>query len=226
MVYRTSRLIGAAAIALALLRLMAVVSPTETGAPWQLVVGAAALLAAGVTWAALAYRAPGLASDPGERRRSGHHGHQGGGTGHGIHGGLPRGGHPRSTSPRADRRRRPGPIRRSAAGARGRAGGASGLLFWVMGALLVWATAVRRPLLGLVPPLLLGLQLATVDRLPAQPLWIVSRGASSSLPPWPPWRTMSARRLRSAATADRPIGASRGPGHPGRLHRVARRRRA
>ena len=156
-VYRTSRLIGAAAIALALLRLMAVVSPTETGAPWQVVIGAAALLAAGVTWAALGIPSSGLAPDPGECRRSGRHGHQGGGTAHGTDGGPPRSGHRRSSSPRAHRRRRPGPIRRPAAGARGRAGGTSGGALLGDGGFagLGYGGAAPAPRTG--PPLLLGL---------------------------------------------------------------------
>ncbi|HEX2368086.1 MAG TPA: DUF3488 and transglutaminase-like domain-containing protein [Acidimicrobiia bacterium] len=172
MVYRTSRLIGAAAIALALLRLMAVVSPTETGAPWQVVVGAAALLAAGLTWAALAYRAPAwlliLANAAGlavmvTRVAA---------PDTAIMGVLPGADTPAALLPEltvaVDLARFAGPPLVPVAGLVA----LLVVLFWVMGGLLVWATAVRRPLLGVVPPLLLGLQLATVDRLPAQPLWI------------------------------------------------------
>ena len=174
MVYRTSRLIGAVAIALALLRLMAVVSPTETGAPWQLVVGTAALLAAGVTWAAMAYRAPGwvvllanvaalammitrvAAPDTA------------------VLGVFPGAETPAALLPELtvaiELARFAGPPLVPVAGLVA----LLVLLFWTMGALLVWATAVRRPLLGLVPPLLVGLQLATVDRFPASPIWIVA----------------------------------------------------
>jgi transglutaminase-like putative cysteine protease len=174
MVYRTSRLIGSAAIALALVRLMAVVRPTETGAPWQIVLGAAALLAAGVTWAALAYRAPawlvilgnavGLAimitrvAAPQTA----------------LLGVFPGADTPAALLPEltvaVELARFAGPPLVPVAGLVA----LLVVLFWVMGVLLVWATAVRRPLLGLVPPLLLGLQLATVDRLPARPMWIAA----------------------------------------------------
>ncbi len=174
MVYRTSRLIGAVAIALALLRLMAVVSPTETGAPWQLVVGTAALLAAGITWAAMAYRSPAwvviLANAAGlaimvTRVAA---------PDTAVLGIFPGSDTPAALLPEltvaVELARFAGPPLVPVAGLVA----LLVVLFWVMGALLVWGTAVRRPLLGLVPPLLLGLQLATVDRLPARPIWIVA----------------------------------------------------
>ncbi len=56
MVYRYSWLAGLAGIALVLARLDALVQPTAEGAPWQLVVVAATLLGAVITWTAVTYR--------------------------------------------------------------------------------------------------------------------------------------------------------------------------
>ena len=115
-----------------------------------------------------------LATDPGQRRRSGRHDHQSGGTGHGNLGVLPGAETPAALLPELtvaiELARFAGPPLVPVAGLVA----LLVLLFWTMGALLVWATAVRRPLLGLVPPLLVGLQLATVDRFPASPIWIVA----------------------------------------------------
>jgi transglutaminase-like putative cysteine protease len=58
MVYRFSWIAGIAAIALAFWQLSSVLRDSVVGTPWQIAILAATLLGAGITWAAIAYRAP------------------------------------------------------------------------------------------------------------------------------------------------------------------------
>ena len=59
MVYRLSWVAGAGGILLALLRLESLLRPTAEGVPWQIVLLAAAILGAAITWAGTAYRLDG-----------------------------------------------------------------------------------------------------------------------------------------------------------------------
>lgn len=58
MVYRFSWIAGIAAIGLALWELSSLMRDSVTGTPWQMAIPIAALLGAGITWTAIAYRAP------------------------------------------------------------------------------------------------------------------------------------------------------------------------
>jgi transglutaminase-like putative cysteine protease len=174
MVYRLSRLIGAAAIGLALIRLGSVIQPSEAGTPWQFVVLGAAVLGGGITWLAVAYRAPAwlvivanaiglalLVTRAGAPETA-------------LFGLLPSGATFQATSAELSVGME---LVRYASPPLVPVAGVVVLLvvvFWIMGALLVWATSVGRPLLGLVPPILLGLQLATVDRNPTQTVWLIA----------------------------------------------------
>lgn len=57
MVYRFSWIAGIAAIGLAFWELSSLLRDSETGTPWQVAILIAALLGAGITWTAIAYRA-------------------------------------------------------------------------------------------------------------------------------------------------------------------------
>ncbi|GMQ93084.1 MAG: DUF3488 and transglutaminase-like domain-containing protein [Acidimicrobiia bacterium] len=58
MVYRFSWIAGITAMGLAFWELSSVMRDSVTGTPWQVAILAAALLGAGITWTAIAYRAP------------------------------------------------------------------------------------------------------------------------------------------------------------------------
>ncbi|MEN8042127.1 MAG: hypothetical protein ABFR95_11550, partial [Actinomycetota bacterium] len=58
MVYRFSWIAGVAALGLAFWELSTLLRDSATGTPWQVAIIVAALLGAGITWTAIAYRAP------------------------------------------------------------------------------------------------------------------------------------------------------------------------
>ncbi len=171
MVYRYSWVAGAAGLALALVRLQDLVQTSSSGAPWQLVVIAGAVLGAIITWTALAYRvntalvalinAVALVftsvriAVPDTTAFL-----------------LPTG--ESITALRAEMGYAVDVIRSGVAPVIP----ASGLVvvitavFWGLGALLVWGLRTGRPFAALAPPVLLYLQLATADRGPsAGVLW-------------------------------------------------------
>lgn len=47
------------------------------------------------------------------------------------------------------------------------------LAFWIFGALGTWGLTSRRPAWALLPPLMLSLQLATIDRIPSPRSWMI-----------------------------------------------------
>ena len=55
------------------------------------------------------------------------------------------------------------------------------LAFWILGALGVWGLTARRPAWALLPPLMLSLQLATIDRIPTPRLWMLTFAALVAL---------------------------------------------
>jgi transglutaminase-like putative cysteine protease len=165
MVYRYSWLAGVAAIALAFWRLSRLLEPAG-GMPWQVVVTAALVVGGVVTWAGLAYRlkagwialvnlilfviAAGryIAPETGwwvlpntetAGVLSAEIQRAGGLIRHGIEPVAPI----------------PGLVLVLAG------------LFWVLGALLVFGLLRGRPYLGLIPPLVVGLQLMTIERAPS-----------------------------------------------------------
>ncbi len=174
MVYRLSRLILLASVAFAILRLGNLLRPAESGPPWQLVLVAAFLMGSAITWlvvnarlttmsyytanllgyilAALRIMAPGTLT-------------------FGI---IP------SSATRqvlldelafAVELIRFGstpvlPVRGLIA--------VIALAFWIFGALGTWGLTSRRPAWALLPPLMLSLQLATIDRVPSPQAWTIT----------------------------------------------------
>lgn len=168
MVYRFSRLILLLSVAFAVLRLGSLLRPAESGPPWQLVLGAAFLMGSAITWlvvnarltsmsyftanllgyvlASLRIMAPTTL----------------------MFGILPTGATREVLIDELDfaiELIRFGstpvlPVRGLIA--------VIALAFWIFGALGTWGLASRRPAWALLPPLMLGLQLATIDRLPSR----------------------------------------------------------
>lgn len=163
MVYRYSWLAGLAALAFAFSGLSGLLRPTATGTRWQLIVIAALVLGATITWTTLTYRAhPVLV------------------TGFNLvamilavariaapettHGLLPTGDTLRAVGSELDRalslirtgiepvQPLPGIVIIVA------------VVFWVAGTLLAWGLMRGHPYVALVPPLVLALQFATMDR--------------------------------------------------------------
>jgi transglutaminase-like putative cysteine protease len=163
MVYRRSWLAGLAAVGFAFSGLSGLLRPTATGTSWQLIVIAALVLGATITWTTLTYRAHpvlvagfnlvamGLAvariAAPETTR-----------------GLLPTGETLRSLGAELDRalsvirtgiepvQPLPGIVIIVA------------IVFWVTGALLAWGLMRGHPYVALIPPLVLALQFATMDR--------------------------------------------------------------
>ncbi len=173
MVYRYSWVAAVGGIALALVRLQDLVQSSSTGAPWQFVVVAAAVLGGIITWTALAYRLNAVLvvlinaaallftsmriAVPDTTAFL-----------------LPTGGS--FTALRAELGYAVDVIRSGVAPVIP----ASGLVvviaavFWGLGALAVWGLRSGRPFVALTPPVLLYLQLATADRGSfAGPVWAV-----------------------------------------------------
>ncbi len=55
------------------------------------------------------------------------------------------------------------------------------LAFWIFGALGTWGLTSRRPAWALLPPLMLSLQLATIDRVPSPRSWTIAFAALVAL---------------------------------------------
>lgn len=168
MVYRFSRLILLLSVAFAVLRLGNLLRPAESGPPWQLVLGAAFLMGSAITWlvvnarltsmsyftanllgyvlASLRIMAPNTL----------------------MLGVIPTGATRGVLIDELDfaiELIRFGstpvlPVRGLIA--------VIALAFWIFGALGTWGLASRRPAWALLPPLMLSLQLATIDRLPSR----------------------------------------------------------
>ncbi|MDH3308778.1 MAG: DUF3488 domain-containing protein, partial [Acidimicrobiia bacterium] len=171
--YRLSRLVGVLAVIFALTRLGRLLRPVESGPPWQLVLLAAFALGAVLTWVMLTYRSGAVALVAGN-----------------IVGFLfatIRIAAPTTTRfgiiPTADT----GAVLSEELGFAVeliRFGSAPvlpvrglvlviAIVFWVLGALLVWGLGTGRPGIALLPPLLFHLQLATIDRVPSPTWWVV-----------------------------------------------------
>jgi hypothetical protein len=165
MVYRVSWIAGIAGIGLALLRMERLLLASVEGLPWQIVVGAAALLGAALTWAGVAYRLGGrsiialnavgmiLASFRIAVPT----------TTWGIFPTLESLGTMRIELDYARE-----VIRASVAPVLASAGlvAIAAMVFWAIGALLVWGLTRDHPYVAVLPPLIAYLQFATMDRVP------------------------------------------------------------
>ncbi|MGH8874470.1 MAG: hypothetical protein ACRDVM_04355, partial [Acidimicrobiia bacterium] len=197
MVGRLGWIAGFGSLALGLLRLRQLLRPGEGGLSWELVVVAAALLGAVVTWAADAYRLPSwltLALN---------------GAGIGLTllrvavsdslalGIVPTG----DTWAGAGRelgfaleviRFGSAPVIPAAGLVAILAG-----VFWGLSSLVAWGLLVGRPVAGLAPPFFFYLQLATIDRRPIHPVWTAALliAVAASLMAW--------------AAVDHPAGSGR-----------------
>ncbi len=171
MAYRYSWIAGGAAVLLALLRLGRLLQPIEEGPPWQLALLAGALLGAVITWTAVSYRVGTLgtvllnlgglvlaafrlaAADTL------------------VLGFLPS----LDTFPTliTELGWATDLIRFGAAPVFPAAGLILILtvIFWLLGTLLAWGLLSSHPTLGLLPPLLFYLQVATIDRVPPRIGW-------------------------------------------------------
>ncbi len=173
MVYRASWLAGIFALGLTVVRINELLRPTRTGAPWQLVVIAATLLGAVLTWTLLAFRV-----------------------------GLPWVALANAAALliTVSRIAAPDttflifPTRASLSGLWSEVTFASDLVrsatppvipftglvvvvaatMWMLGAVLVAGLSTGRPYVALLPPLAFYLQLATLDRQPASSRWTVA----------------------------------------------------
>ena len=173
MVYRLSWLAGTAAILLALGRLNGLLHPSVEGVPWQIVLLAAAVLGATITWTALAYRlsvAIVAAINVGALLITGL----------------------RVAAPetmwlivptwssferiQADLSYAGDVVQGSVAPVIPATGIVVALLtiFWALGALMVWGLQKGHPFVALVPPLGFYLQLATIERGGAAIGWLVT----------------------------------------------------
>ncbi len=171
MAYRFSWLAGAVAILLALARMQRLLRAIEDGPPWQLALLAGALLGAVITWTAVSYRVGWL------------------GTLFLNLGGLVLAAFRLGAAdtlvigilPSLDTFPTIGTelkyaielIRFGAAPVFPAAGLILVLtvVFWILGALLAWGLLSSHPTLGLLPPLLFYLQIATIDRIPPRIGW-------------------------------------------------------
>jgi transglutaminase-like putative cysteine protease len=171
MVYRYSWLAGIAAVAFALWRLAQLLEPTSIGLPWQVVVGAGLAIGAVVTWAGVTYRLKAgwivlinlvLFLIAAGRYGAPH-------TGRWI---FPNGDTVATLS--AELERATGLIRHGLEPV----DPITGLviivtgLFWALAAVLVYGLLRDRPYLALLPPLVVGLQLLTIERRPSSNLEI------------------------------------------------------
>lgn len=162
MVYRHSWLAGAAALVFAFSGLSGLLRPTATGTKWQLVVIATLVLGATITWTALNYRAHPIAVVTINVI--------------GIAGAAIRIAAPETTgiipnsetlvALREQLERAFSLIRTGIEPVQPLPGIVIivALVFWVTGVLLTWGLMRGHPYLALVPPLVLGLQFATMDR--------------------------------------------------------------
>ncbi|MFQ5966794.1 MAG: transglutaminaseTgpA domain-containing protein [Acidimicrobiia bacterium] len=172
--YRFAFLAGAAAIGLALLRLDRLVADAETGLPWTFALLAAAMLGALITWIALSYRI-GAAGIVGANLlffslaavRIG-------APDESVLGVFPTWTTfevlQEELSLAIDTIRFGSPPVEPLAGLLV----ILAALFWLLGVVLSWGLAMRRPAVALVPPLLFYLQLATIDRLDPGRIWVLA----------------------------------------------------
>ena len=171
MAYRFSWIAGAAAILLALLRMERLLRPIEGGPPWQLALLAGALLGAVITWTAVSYRVGWVGTALLNLGGLVLAAFRLGAAGTLVLGFLPS----LETFPTliTELEFATGLIRFGAAPVFPAAGLILILtvIFWLLGALLAWGLLRTHPTLGLLPPLLFYLQVATIDRIPPQIGW-------------------------------------------------------
>lgn len=197
MVYRLSRLVALLSVALAVVRLGGLLRAAESGPPWQLVLVAAALMGAAVTWLVmnarfatmsyftanlLAYILAALRITAPDTLRFG-------------------------ILPTAETSAVLGdelgfalelirfgstpvlPVRGLIA--------VIAVAFWLFGALGAWGLSTRRPAWALLPPLVLNLQLATIARQPTSTAWTAA------------FATLVALSLMAIAVDERRFGTGR-----------------
>lgn len=171
MAYRFSWIAGAAAILLALLRMERLLRPIEGGPPWQLALLAGALLGAVITWTAVSYRVGWLGTALLNLGGLVLAAFRLGAAGTLVLGFLPS----LDTFPVlfTELEFAVGLIRFGAAPVYPAAGLILILtvVFWLLGALLAWGLLGSHPTVGLLPPLLFYLQVATIDRIPPRFGW-------------------------------------------------------
>jgi transglutaminase-like putative cysteine protease len=165
-VYRLSWLAGAAGIGLALLRIERLLRPSTEGLPWEFVLVAAALLGSAITWAALSYRlgtrsvvAVNLVAATLTAFRIAVPG-----TTWFIFPTLDS-----LDAMRAELSWAGDTIRSAVPPVLPLAGivAIAAVLFWALGALLSWGVLRGRPYAAVLPPLVVYLQFATMDRIPS-----------------------------------------------------------
>jgi transglutaminase-like putative cysteine protease len=171
MAYRFSWIAGAAAILLALVRMERLLRPIQEGPPWQLALLAGALLGAVITWTAVSYRVGWLGTTLLNLGGLVLAAFRLGAAGTLVLGFLPS----LDTFPTlvTELAYAIGLIRFGAAPVFPAAGLILILtvIFWLLGALLAWGLLTSHPTLGLLPPMLFYLQVATIDRVPPRVGW-------------------------------------------------------
>ncbi|MGZ8755613.1 MAG: transglutaminase family protein, partial [Acidimicrobiia bacterium] len=171
MAYRFSWVAGSAAILLALLRMERLVRPIEEGPPWQLALLAGALLGAVITWTAVSYRVGWLGTALLNLGGLVLAALRLGAADTLVLGFLPSG--DTFSTLITELSFATGLIRFGAAPVFPAAGLILILtvIFWLLGALLAWGLLSNHPILGLIPPFLFYLQIATIDRIPPRIGW-------------------------------------------------------
>ncbi len=171
MAYRFSWVAGSAAILLALLRMERLLRPIEEGPPWQLALLAGALLGAVITWTAVSYRVGRLGTALLNLGGLVLAAFRLGAADTLVLGFLPSG--DTFSTLITELAFATDTIRFGAAPVFPAAGLILILtvIFWLLGALLAWGLLSNHPTLGLLPPLLFYLQVATIDRIPPSIGW-------------------------------------------------------
>lgn len=171
MAYRFSWIAGAVAILLALARMQRLLRAIEDGPPWQLALLAGALLGAVITWTAVSYRVGWLGTLLLNMGGLVLAAFRLGAADTLVIGILPS----LDTFPTIGTELKYAVelIRFGAAPVFPAAGLILVLtvVFWILGALLAWGLLSSHPTLGLLPPLLFYLQIATIDRIPPRIGW-------------------------------------------------------